>query len=310
MKKKLTVTFKIILSIGILYFLFNKTNTKTLLELYSNVNLKILILPFILLFFQTTLSSLKWKYILAAENTFPPFFFLLKSYFIAGFLSLFLPSSFGGDIYRIYILKQYNKNYLKNTSSVLFDRISGLFALTSISIISYILFYKNRINYKFLAIYLFAIILFWLLTSDKMANLILDGKNKIFYYIIKIIKSFNKYRNNKKVLLQALCISFIFQSNIVLINKICCMALNIEISVQYLFMIIPLIYLTEALPISINGLGVREGAFIFFFVQAGYKPEEALGLAILVIMMRYLFNVIIGGGLFVKSLFSPNLSKE
>lgn len=41
-------------------------------------------------------------------------------------------------------------------------------------------------------------------------------------------------------------------------------------------MVIPLIYLTETLPISINGLGVREGAFVFFFTQAGYAAEKAL----------------------------------
>jgi glycosyltransferase 2 family protein len=86
----------------------------------------------------------------------------------------------------------------------------------------------------------------------------------------------------------------------VIINKLYCIGLNIDIGLKYLFMVIPLIYLTEALPITINGLGVREGAFVFFLSQEGYTKEEALGLALLVITMRYLFSLTIGGSLFLK----------
>jgi len=85
----------------------------------------------------------------------------------------------------------------------------------------------------------------------------------------------------------------------VFLNKIYCLALGIEIPITYLFMVIPLIYLTEALPISINGLGVREGAFVFFFAQKGISNEEALAAGILVISVRYVFAMLIGGTLFL-----------
>ena len=51
------------------------------------------------------------------SQAYPPLF----KYFypsIGNFISLFLPSSFGGDIYRIYALKNYNSDYLQSTSSV------------------------------------------------------------------------------------------------------------------------------------------------------------------------------------------------
>jgi uncharacterized membrane protein YbhN (UPF0104 family) len=188
----------------------------------------------------------------------------------------------------------------QNASSVLFDRISGMFALCSISLISYGLFYKKVINYQFLVIYIMTILLFLFLSSDNGLSLFYKLKIKLFSYPIKILKSFNKYRTNKRVLFLSLILSFLFQSNIVIINKLYCIGLNIDIGLKYLFMVIPLIYLTEALPISINGLGVREGAFVFFFLQAGYTKEEALGLALLVITMRYLFSLTIGGSLFIK----------
>ena len=149
MKKELILISKIILSIGILYYLFKQISFDALLKQYSKLNIYILIIPIVILLFQCALSSLKWKCILTAEDIFVPYMFLLKSYLIGNFISLFLPSSFGGDIYRVYALKNYNPDSFQNISSVLFDRITGLFALVSISIITYALFYGNIINYKF-----------------------------------------------------------------------------------------------------------------------------------------------------------------
>jgi hypothetical protein len=75
-------------------------------------------------------------------------------------------------------------------------------------------------------------------------------------------------------------------------------------------MVIPLIYLTEALPISINGWGIREGAFVFFFVKAGYSSVEALSVGLLVITMRYIFSILTGGILFFKELLISKSSRK
>jgi hypothetical protein len=75
-------------------------------------------------------------------------------------------------------------------------------------------------------------------------------------------------------------------------------------------MVIPLIYLTEALPISINGLGVREGAFVFFFTQTGVSKEKALALGLLVISIRYIFVMLTGGSLFLKEMFVSKTTKK
>jgi uncharacterized protein (TIRG00374 family) len=300
MKKKIILIIKIILSFGLLFYLFGQINFNVLLQKFTELKVFYLFIAVTILFIQVALSSLKWRYILTAEQVAVPYQFLLKSYLLGHFFSLFLPSSFGGDVYRIYALKKYNMDSFQNASSVIFDRISGLFALSSISILSYVLFYKKVINYQFFIIYILATSLFLFLSSEMGLFLFSKLKFKLINYFIKILKSFNQYRTNKRVLFISLLLSFFFQSNIVIINKFYCMALNIDIELKFLFMVIPLIYLTEALPISINGLGVREGAFVFFFSQAGYTNEEALGLALLVISMRYLFSVTIGGSLFLR----------
>jgi uncharacterized protein (TIRG00374 family) len=297
MKKYLKI-LKILISVGILTFLFYRIDIGVLAEQFFKIRFVIFAFAFTILFIQCALSSVKWKVILSADEKPVPYLFLLKSYLIGNFISLFLPTSFGGDLYRIYALKEYNKDYLQNTSSVLFDRITGLFALLSISILSFALFFGSMIDVAILALYAAAILVFWIMTTRWFLKFFEKFKSKLVQFPRRILISFSQYRSNIPVLLASLCISFFFQSNIVFLNKIYSVALNIDISTAYLFMAIPLVYLTEALPISINGLGIREGAFVFFLNQAGFTSEQGLALGLLVISMRYLFAVSLGGSLF------------
>jgi len=309
-KKKFIRAGKFILSLSLLVYLFSKVDVNNLWTQLKELNVYVFLLAFGILLVQCVLSSSKWKIILTADDKKVPFWFLLKSYLIGNFISLFLPTSFGGDIYRIYTLKSYNKDYLQNTSSVLFDRTTGLFALASISVISISIFYKDFINYKFLILYGVGLCAFLLFTSKYMIMKLNGINNKYIKPIIRIIVSFHKYRTNKKILFFSLLISFLFQSNIVILNKFYCHALNIDLPLSYLFMVIPIIYLTEALPISINGLGVRESAFVFFLTRKGVLPEEALALGLLVITIRYLFSLFFGGTLFLREMTSTSATQD
>jgi uncharacterized protein (TIRG00374 family) len=302
MIKRIPKFFRWIISIGILAFLIFNIDISEILKQFSGIDYKIIVLCAFILIFQVSLSSLKWKIIINADNCDVPYLFLLKSYFIGGFISLFLPSSFGGDIYRVISLKKYSGDIFQNTSSVLFDRMSGLFALTSISIISFAFFGRLKFGFWFLITYVFFVAAFFIVTNSKIINFIEENFKKIAKPIAKILKSFERYRKDKGTLGKTLLVSFIFQNNIVWLVKLYCISLGIDISLKHLYVVVPLIYLTEALPIAINGLGVREGAFVFFFLAAGNTKEEALAVSFLVITMRYLVSLLFGGSLFLETM--------
>jgi glycosyltransferase 2 family protein len=289
---------KVAVSIGILAVLFYRIDTKILVEQFLKIPLSAFAIAFALLLTQSLLSAYKWQIIIRSEGPFIPYTFLLRSYLIGNFLSLFLPSSFGGDVYRIYALRTYNKNDFQNTSSVLFDRISGLFALLTLSLLSFTLFYRNALDGRIFFAYAGVVIVFLLMTSQWFLKLTEKVQSRIVSFPRKILVSFNQYKKNIFILTAVLFISIAFQSNIVIINKVFASALRIDIDIFYLFMVIPLVLLTEALPISINGLGVREGALVFFMQQAGFSVEQGLALGLLVISSRYVYIIPVGGILF------------
>jgi uncharacterized membrane protein YbhN (UPF0104 family) len=122
----------------------------------------------------------------------------------------------------------------------------------------------------------------------------------------KILRSFRAYRTHRRLLVLVLLLAFAFQLNVVVINKVYTLALGIDVSFSLLLVIIPLIYLTEALPISINGLGVRESAFAFFFVMNGLTVEEGIAVSLLIVAERYLLGIL-GGSLLLASVISSRV---
>jgi glycosyltransferase 2 family protein len=299
---------KICLSAGLLSYLFTLIDLDRLLDHLRNVNLAYVLVALLLLVAQIGISSCKWQLILRSDGVWMRLPFLIKTYMIGNFLSLFLPTSFGGDIYRVLAVRGINRDLAKSVSSVLFDRLSGIMALVSIGSVAYLALPDQPYQPVVIASYVLALAAFLLVSSDRAIEIIDASKVSLVKKVGKVLTSFRNYRTNPGNLALIILMSFAFQLNIVLINKMYTMALGLDIPLSVLLVIIPVIYLTEILPISINGLGVRESAFGFFFVLIGHTVEEGLAVSLLVIGMRYLFGLF-GGTLLLITLITSRASR-
>ena len=113
-KKNLKV-LKIVVSVSLLSYLFYLADLRLMLERLRNVDLTILVIAVPLLVTQAVISSLKWKLILQMGKVYSRIMFLLKIYLKGNFISLFLPTSFGGDVYRIYSVHKVHGDSLLST---------------------------------------------------------------------------------------------------------------------------------------------------------------------------------------------------
>ncbi len=160
MKNKFLLIIKFIVSVGLLIFLFRQINIQNVIDRYADLDVRFLVLAYVMLVIQYLLSTFKWQNILQSDNISMPYGFLMETCFIGNFISFFLPSGFGGDIYRVYDTQNINQNLLSSTSSVLFDRLSGLFALLSIACISYVFLPNVPYNFSIIILYVASILLF------------------------------------------------------------------------------------------------------------------------------------------------------
>lgn len=305
--KRALFVAKLAISLSLIAYLFSLVDFPSLKQDFAGLLLVYVAFAVLLLLCQSLLSAFKWRTLLVADGVSLKYLYLLKTYMISHFVSLFLPTSFGGDIYRVMAVRKAAMSTAKTTSSVLFDRLTGLFALLSLACVGYLTYPGLPLKWLVAAGYVGGLLIFWLGASGWILSRIRPAQSGVLQELHKILESFYTYSKNRRCLLIALAVSFAFQLNIVLINKVYSLAFGLEVPFMVLLTIIPLVYLTEMIPLSINGLGFREGAFVFFYQLIGHSSEAGFGVALLVLTLRYTMGLI-GGTLLVVTLLS-NRSK-
>lgn len=300
-KKSIKILARLIVSASLIGLLLYVVDADETFRILSEVQPGYLVVPVVLLFVQTVVSAYKWKLILAVENVNIDLIFLTRTYLVGQFISLFLPSGIGGDVYRIAQIKSKVSNFALRVSSVVFDRISGLYGLLLVAISGVALLVYSSLTLLLLGLVVLAPIAFLLLTASALSDKLLASRLRLFRTAGAILISQRKFIESNRIW-AIVAISILFHGNIVLINYLYCHALSIDIRLIELWAIVPLVYLTDMIPVSINGIGIRDSAFVFFFGLLGYLPEHAFALALLVVAMRYAYGSLGGVLLLVSGL--------
>lgn len=293
-KKKAYFLAKLLISACLIAWIVKKVNIDETLHILSSVKIPFLMVGVFWLLLDRVLMSYRWNILLVAKNIHIPFLQIMKIYFVGAFSGNFLPSSIAPDAVRAYFASKYNSNASDIVSSVFVDRLLGLISLAAIALFSILFIYFDRgeINQKTLLVVLAIFILIViLLSSERALNLIPIVKLRNFFSISKegwIWKSFEKfyisckeYKNNKKEILFVLLLSFIVQGLSIFAVYVLSLSVNVEISIMDLFIFVPLINILIMIPVSIGGIGIQEGAFIYYFSQIGISTQAALTVALL-----------------------------
>ena len=93
-----------------------------------------------------------------------------------------------------------------------------------------------------------------------------------------------------------LLLSFLFQVGMAWINDLLFRSFGIEVSFLHLLVIITLISVITMIPVSLNGLGVREASYVLFFQSIGVPEGIALSVSLLFFFLVTISSLI--GGLF------------
>jgi uncharacterized membrane protein YbhN (UPF0104 family) len=94
------------------------------------------------------------------------------------------------------------------------------------------------------------------------------------------------YRSNPALLLQAALFSLIAQTLAIGTYILLGRGIGIELPIAAYFVIIPIVFISAMLPISLGGLGVRESALVGLMLVFGVDKQLAIGLSLL-----YLFTL-------------------
>ncbi|MCJ7582407.1 MAG: flippase-like domain-containing protein [Candidatus Aminicenantes bacterium] len=292
---------KFIFSLSIIVFiLVKKTTVSDIGASIKGASLFWICLSFSLHSLGLLISAYRWQILIHAHGDHVPLGFLAKSYLVGNFFNLFLPTRFGGDIVRIWDGSRYSKSVLKSTAIVFMERLSGiivlLFFALGVSLFRLDLAQRLPVIWISLGVGFFgllAILCFFLPFSKTLIDLIpqsgISGKIKL--KIIEFREIVFIYKEKKEAFLKALFWAFLLQINVILHYYFVGRALHLDIPLVDYFIFIPIVLIILTIPITINGLGLRETLYMKIFASYGIPNSSAVSFSLIADIV---FAVIIG----------------
>jgi glycosyltransferase 2 family protein len=305
--------FSIVFAIALIAIILQNISLESVLNSLVTLDLRLLLIAFGLNGLVYFLMAFRWRILYNTVVEPPSYLLLVKVTLVSVFFNTILPSIVGGDAYRTLQLSKYSdkESELEHSFSIVFiDRIVGLVALmilgcigivfnttdtiptivsviTILSLIALIVILNMSMNYS---AYQFLLTCFrWLpVKYFRWLESLLD----------RIYTNISIYRNYKIFLAQALIVSLILRFSWLVGGYYVSQSLYLDLTLMHLITFLPVVEIIRMIPITIQGIGVREGLFIVFLGTVGITSTDAVLLATLIYMIPSLIGIL-GGGIYL-----------
>lgn len=226
-------------------------------------------------FIGQVLSSLKWWILARSCRLDTSFLDTLRIYFTAMFVNLAGIGTLGGDMLRGILIGSSQAKKTVGIATVIADRVHGLAVLAALGSVSIGVFSGGTLPATFavaLCVLGAAIMLGWfigprVLLAVMPASSFLHQKTADFS---------SAFPTQPRTIMTITLVSLVFHLLQVSLHLSIASGLGIQVSVTTLLTIVPFINIVSSLPISWQGLGVRETAYKFFFVPTICSTEQAV----------------------------------
>ncbi len=288
--------------IGLIYFVINKVDYEPLLSIVGQIRIKYCFAILGVLYFQNIIKALKWHTLLLAKGIKIPLRKIIRVDWASSFLSLFVPSTISQDLFRGYGLSKKAVSKKQAASSIIVDRALSLFALIFVANLSVLLFYQTiavrEVAYASFSTLIAFVIVVFIVNRESLVRRLLRcttlKKLKVLKKIDELRRSVNEYKLYKARLLRVFLLSVVMQMLRILVYYFGSLAINANVSYEYFMIYTPIVMLFVMLPISLAGIGLREGSFVYFFTKIGVLHATAFAIPALVSLM-VVISVLPGG---------------
>lgn len=295
---------KIVISAGLLAFLFGKISIEGLLNLLASLDIGTIVGAMLVFFFSNLGGAFQWHRLLVSSGvriTFPQSF---RFYFVGLFFNNFLPANVGGDAVKIYDVTRHGSGVYQVFAVTLLDRLIGIFSLcllACVAVIGLSGFHPVASLWVYLVIFLgcmtpLAAFYFVGPLSRVLRSLVgMIRPLSVDRRASEVLDYLGEFKSRRWLILKLVGLSLVVQFLRVSTHVLVAVALGIPISATVLnlfFVFVPLLGLAMVPPITINGLGVREGLGILLFAQADIGRTDAFAIEFLTYLVSVAISLI------------------
>jgi len=223
----------------------------------------------------------------------------LDYYFIGMFFNLFLPTTVGGDVTKCYYLSKNDPRQRKAPAiyTVLAERYTGVIVVIWMATITMLFPIAHNVpmGFKLLMITLTLMILFLTPVFPVFWSAFFRKKK----WVNTFLEDIKVYWANPDLIFKALCWSLLFHILVIGIHIVIAHAMGLKIPLAFYLILYPMTAIAGFIPCAFNGIGPREGTYIFFLSLVGIKSSDALAFSIFWFGI-VLFSSLIGGLFYIK----------
>jgi glycosyltransferase 2 family protein len=194
------------------------------------------------------------------------------------FTNVFVPGLVGGDALRALYLGRRHQRIGQAVASVMADRGIGLLALFWLAAVAAWCTTQVRLPpaVERLTLAVGGISLFFYLVAPQLAKW-LSRRERLH----RLLKPMMPYLSRPIALTPAIVLSTLLQLSLATCQYLLAVGLGLDITLATFILVVPIANVIAALPVTINGLGMREASYLVLLGMAGVSKEHAVALSIL-----------------------------
>jgi uncharacterized membrane protein YbhN (UPF0104 family) len=297
-RRWLVLAFRITLSLGMLWFLVTKIGDSDKPELPEWTWSTGLWLAgaLLLTLLGIVLSAARWQAVLSAMGQHTRFGRLLSHYLAGQFVANVLPTTIGGDVLRVSRLSRDSGMGPTSFASVVLERLTGWIVLPAMTFFGFLvnpgLRHLGRATQVAISLAAGTLVLLALVVlavaSHRYGDI--EAEKGWRRFLAAVSMGIHQLRLHPRQAMSVLAVGLAYQLVLVGAAVMAARAMGIEAAgPTALLAFVPAVAIAQVLPISISGLGVREGLFALFLRPLGVPTKQAVALGLLL----YLLNLIV-----------------
>jgi uncharacterized membrane protein YbhN (UPF0104 family) len=297
------LALKIVISLGLLVVLFRQIDIGSLWATARRASLVWLAAALGIYGVTLLASTWRWHLLLDAQRVPVRRRSLLGSFMVANFFNNFLPSNIGGDVIRISDTAKPAQSTTRAAAVVLMDRGLGLMALVLVAAVGASA--AGAVHPAALPIWPIWLWIGFLVGAAASAPAVFApaGFSRLLRPLMiihpewvgdridKLTDVLSRFRAQPAALAGCFFWAIFVQATMVAFYFAVAYALHLGVTLTDLAVIVPISFVVQMLPVSVNGFGVREATFSFYFTRIGQPIESALLVSLVPQALIMLFSL-------------------
>ena len=291
-KKTLFFIMKFAISAILIWFIAFNFDLGVAVERYKDIKIFYLLGAIIIFAVLLVNNTARWIIVLNAIKADLPFRIAIKIIYISIFFNQTLPSTIGGDAYKIYLARKTGIDLKSAINGVMLERAAALLGLFLLVILSQPFLIArigdDPVKYLFPALIVMALVgIVGLMLLDRLPKDLQTWR--IIGGLVHLASDTKRLFLSPQYACKAIFLGISGNILLAMSAYLTFCALSVEVSILDCLVLFPPIILFMTLPISIAGWGVREGAMVGAFAFVGILEGDAFVVSILFGLMNMIF---------------------